>query len=304
MSSYVTRRIQVAKKVVIAGAQMGPSSFRNGRTDKTENVRRILRLLEKGAKQKVQIVCFPELCLTDYFAVRMDLNYEEYFDQIPTDLTNDIFSFTGEHPTSVILPYAESDGLAFYNSAAIIDNGQLVGKYRKVHIPGGSVDPEKGLVVIFEKQIFTPGNLGFPVFNLQGVKVGVQICYDRVFPEGYRTLALKGAQIVFNPTALGSPASDLGFQWRMVTWEPMLKIRSCENNLFVVGVNKAGLEKDRSFIGETLVLNPIGGAVMAKSETKGDELVVVEIDLDDVTRARKMLPIFRDRRPSEYEMTL
>jgi len=279
----------------ISAAQMGPSSFINGRVDKKGNVQRILALLEKAIQDKVNIICFPELSLTDYFAVRMDRNYEGYFDQIPNDLTKDIFALSREKSISVILPYAEFDGIAYYNTAGIIQEGQLVGKYRKAHIPSAFVAVEVGLGN-FEKQYFAPGNLGYPVFDLQGVKVGIQICYDRHFPEGYRALALKGAQLVFNPTAL----PYRGLEWRKTTWETFLRVRAFENNLFVAGVNKGGMESGLDFAGDTLVINPVGGVVMAKSQTKGDELVTVDIDLDDIIESKKILPVFRDRRPSEY----
>jgi len=282
-------------KVVISAAQMGPSSFINGEVDKKGNVHRILALLEKAIQEKVKIVCYPELSLTHYFAVRLERNFERYFDQIPNDLTKDIFALTREYPIAVILPYAEYDGIAYYNTAGIIQQGQLIGKYRKTHIPSAFVAAGVGLGN-FEKQYFAPGNLGYPVFNLQGVKVGVQICYDRHFPEGYRALALKGAQLVFNPTAL----PYRGLEWRKTTWETFLRVRSFENNLFVAGVNKGGMENGLDFAGDTLVINPIGGVVMAKSQTKGDELVTVEIDLEDIIEAKKILPVFRDRRPGEY----
>ena len=280
---------------MIGAAQMGPSSFRDGRVDKKENVHRILKLLKKGIREDVKIICFPELSLTDYFAFRMERNFEHYFDHIPNSLTKDIFNLTKEHPISVILPYAEFDGVAYYNTAGVIQQGQLIGKYRKIHIPGAFVTSH------FEKQYFTPGNLGYPVFDLQGVKVGVQICYDRHFPEGYRALALRGAQLVFNPTGL--PYRELEWlQWRKITWETFLRVRSFENQIFVAGVNKAGVESGLDFAGDTMVINPIGGVIMAKSQTKGDELVTVEIGLDDIIEAKKLLPIFRDRRPSEYQI--
>jgi len=128
------------------------------------------------------------------------------------------------------------------------------------------------------------------------VKVGVQICYDRFFPEGYRALALKGSQIVFNPTAL----AYRGVEMRVLTWEPLLRIRSVENNVFVVAVNRGGLENDVDFAGESSIINPIAGEVMVKTKTKGDELITAEIDLDDILEAKKNAPVFRDRRPSEY----
>jgi predicted amidohydrolase len=285
----------MSNKVSICAAQMGPSSFSNGQVDKKANVQRILSLLEKAIQEKVKIICFPELSLTNYFAVRMNRNYEGFFDQIPNDLTKDIFSLSREKSISIILPYAEFDGVAYYNTAGVIQQGKLIGKYRKTHIPSAFVAAEVGLGN-FEKQYFAPGNLGYPVFDLQGVKVGVQICYDRHFPEGYRALALKGAQLVFNPTAL----PYRGLEWRKTTWETFLRVRSFENNLFVAGVNKGGLEEGLDFAGDTLVISPIGGMVMAKSHTKGDELITVEIDLDEIIEAKKILPVFRDRRPTEY----
>jgi predicted amidohydrolase len=285
----------MSNKILICAAQMGPSSFSNGQVDKKGNVQRILALLEKAIQEKVKVICFPELSLTNYFAVRMNRNYESYFDQIPNELTRDIFSLTREKPISIILPYAEFDGVAYYNTAGVIQQGQLIGKYRKTHIPSAFVAAEVGLGN-FEKQYFAPGNLGYPVFDLQGVRVGIQICYDRHFPEGYRALALKGAQLVFNPTAL----PYRGLEWRKTTWETFLRVRSFENNLFVAGVNKGGMEEGLDFAGDTLFINPIGGVVMAKSKTKGDELVTVEIDPDDIIESKKILPVFRDRRPAEY----
>ena len=287
----------MANKVIISAAQMGPSSYNNEEVDKKENVLRILALLEKAIDEKVRIICFPELSLTNYFALHSDRNFEYYFDQIPNELTEDIFKLSKEHSVSVILPYAEFDGVAYYNTAGVIDNGELVGKYRKTHIPSAFVAADVGLGN-FEKQYFTPGNLGYPVFDLQGVKVGVQICYDRHFPEGYRSLTLNGAQLIFNPTAL----PYRGFEWRKTTWETFLRVRSFENQVFVAGVNKGGLESSLDFAGDSMVINPIGGEVMKKAETKDDELVTVEIDLDDIIEAKKILPIFRDRCPSQYQV--
>jgi len=285
----------MANKVIVAAAQMGPSSYKQGAVDKHANVQRILALMEEAIKEKVKIIGFVELCLTDFFPVRNNRNYDRSYDQLPNGLTKDIFTLTKEHPISVILPYGEFDGVTYYNTAAFIAQGELLGKYRKTHISGAWM-PGKG-VGVFEKQYFAPGNLGYPVYDLDGVKVGVQICYDRYFPEGYRTLALRGAQIVFNPTGLGYK----GVKMRVLTWEPLVRIRSVENNVFVVAVNKAGLENDVDYAGESSIINPIAGEVMVKTKTKGDELITAELDLDDILEAKKNVPVFRDRRPSEYK---
>jgi predicted amidohydrolase len=143
---------------------------------------------------------------------------------------------------------------------------------------------------------FTPGDLGFPVFDVDGVRVGVQICYDRQFPEGYRCLALDGAQIIFTPTVLathGNPA-------RSEMWPLMLRARAIENGCFVVGVGKAGRENDTDHVGDSLLISPLGGRVLAKAQTEEDELVVADFDLDEVVEARRRLPFGRDRRPRDY----
>ena len=290
----------MSKKVIIGAGQMGPSDLSNGKVDKKGNVLRVLALLEKAIKEKVKIICFPELCLTSYFAVRTEWDYEHYFDQIPNDLTKDIFTITREHPISVLLPYGEFDGTTYYNTVGFIQQGELIEKYRKIHIPGAFANRERAAqgVSNFEKQYFTPGNLGYRVFDVHGVKVGVQICYDRFFPEGYRSLALLGTHVVFTPTALPS----LGIHWRKVSWEPLLRLRSFENNMFVVGINKGGVENGLDFDGDSMIIEPIGASVIARAQSKGDELITAEIDPDDTIEAKKSLPIFRDRRPLEYVM--
>ena len=288
----------MSNMVRISAAQMGPSTFEASKPNKRENIQRILNLLEKAVREQVKIVCFPELALTDYFPAHMDAAYEYYFDQIPNESTKPIFTLTRENKISVILPYAEFDGVSFFNSAAVIHEGNIIGKYRKIHIPGAIVDQDVGLIVTSENQYFAPGNLGFPVFAIQGVRIGIQICYDRFFPEGYRALALKGAQVVFNPTNTGYR----GLAWRKTSWETFLTVRSFENNLFLVGVNKAGDENGIEFAGDCMIFNPLGGTVMARSKTKEDELVIVDIDLDDILKAKKLLPAFRDLNFSSYQL--
>ena len=288
----------MSNSIIIGAAQMGSSSYKQGEIDKEANVQRILTLLEKAIKGKVKIVCFVELCLTNFFPVLNNRDYDCYYDQLPNELTKDIFALTKEHQISVILPYAEFDGITYYNTAAFISRGQLMGKYRKVHIPGSWV-PEGGRW-LYEKEYFTPGNMGYPVYELEEVKVGVQICYDRMFPEGYRILALKGAQLIFQPTSLS--LAYAGKDIHLLSWESLLRIRAVENNLFVMGVNRAGLENNVKFAGDSLIISPIAGDILAKAETDGDELVVTEINLDDILEAKKIGPYFRDRRPGEYEI--
>jgi beta-ureidopropionase len=286
-------------KVIVSAGQMGPSSYGRNGVEKEGNVNRIVCLIEEAIRRKSRLICFPELCLTDYFAVTATREYEQYFESVPNELTRRIFDLSRDNGIAVILPYAESDGVTYYNTAAFIESGKIVGKYRKVHIPSAFVSEEAGLGN-FEKQYFTPGNLGFPVVEIGTVKAGVQICYDRHFPEGYRALAIQGAQVVFNPTAL----PYRGLEWRKRTWETFLRVRSFENQVFVVGVNKGGVENGLEFAGDSMIISPAGGEIIARAVSKGDELVTCEINLGDITEGKKILPIFRDRRPDQYKILI
>jgi len=282
----------MVNKVILAAGQLATAS-----TVKKENIQRILHLMNEAEKQGVDVVCFGELSLTPYFAIEPNRDHlDNCFDTLPNELTTDIFKFTRNHHLAVILPYAEYDGVHYYNTAAFISNGRLIGQYRKMHMPGAFLKPGERLIGNYEKLYFTPGNLGFPVYEMNGVKVGVQICYDRHFPEGYRCLTLQGAQVVFNPTAL----PDRGLSWRRDTWELFLRVRAFENGIFVVGINKAGVESGIEFMGQSLVISPGGGEVLARAKTSEDELVVCEVDLDSINEARKALPWMRDRRPEAY----
>jgi N-carbamoylputrescine amidase len=152
---------------------------------------------------------------------------------------------------------------------------------------------------------FKPGNVGFPVFNTKYAKVGIQICYDRKFPEGSRILALDGAEIIFIPTCAATYGDIKG---RADTWDLPVRARAYENGVFVVVPNKAGEErldtafgenKTRQNMGRSLIINPLG-EVTAIGSPDNWEVVMAKVDLDEVHEAQKGLPFWRDRRPSEY----
>ena len=164
-----------------------------------------------------------------------------------------------------------------------------------MHLPAGFPRAAEGATT-YEKMSFKPGDLGFPVFDVAGLKVGIQICYDRQFPEGFRCLALQGAELIFVPTNMATYEST----WRGQTWELILRARAFENGVFIVGVNKAGVEWERRYVGASLVASPLGGDLLARAATDGDEVVVATLDLGDLAEARKRLPFARDRRPDQY----
>ncbi|MBI2322992.1 MAG: carbon-nitrogen hydrolase family protein [Chloroflexi bacterium] len=279
--------------LTVAAAQVGPTT-----DDKAATVERLAALLDAAGERGVQMLCYPELCLMPFFPARLVRDNDAFFDELPGPLVEPLLIRVRRYRIALVLPYGERESDAHYNSALVFDErGEVIGKYRKVHLPAYFPSSLPGGTGSFERLYFAPGNLGFPVFEVMGVRVGVQICYDRLFPEGSRALALKGAEVVFYPNNLAA----YGQPYRWSVWERLLCVRAYENGFFGVAPNKAGLEGARDNIGQSLVVGPLeGGEVLAKAEGDGDELVVANIDLAQVAEARKRLPFWRDRRPDQY----
>ena len=279
------------RPMTIAAAQLGPNSG-----DKRETVERMVDLVREAGAQGVDFLSFPEAGLTPFFPGEVHLeDRDRFFDEVPGPLTDPLFREARAQGVAFVLAYAEKDGAHRYNSAIVVDgDGTILGKYRKVHIP---------LVVWstpgqanYEKLYFEPGNLGFPVFQTRKAKIGVQICYDRRFPEGYRILALKGAEIVATPTCMAT----YNEKDRSASWELLLQARALENQMFVIGPNKAGVEGTRVNIGRSFIASPVGGQLIAQADKDDDQLVVARIDMEDVASTRAKLPLTRDRRTDLY----
>ncbi|MFQ5960605.1 MAG: carbon-nitrogen hydrolase family protein [Candidatus Methylomirabilales bacterium] len=282
----------MSRMVKVAAAQLGPSS-----EDKKEVVGRLERLMEEAADRRVDIIGFPELCLTPFFPNRLERDNDHWFDELPSPLTERLFGIARDAGMVVVFPYGEKDGIYHYNAALVIDaTGAILGKYRKTHIPAYFPSTRPGGTGSFERLYFAPGNLGFPVFDTAKGKLGVQICYDRMFPEGSRVLGLRGAEIVFYPHNYAL----YGFEYRGRAWGRLIMARAYENGFFAVVPNKAGTEGVRDNAGRSLIISPLGGEILAEGSPDGEELLVLEIDLDDVIEARRRLPFWRDRRPERY----
>lgn len=276
----------------VAALQMGPATG-----SRKEIFKRILNLLEEAAKKEAQIVCFPELALTPYFPAKPLYlqDKEKYFEELPNARIQPLLDLACAYRLGIILPYAEKAGEKFFNSALVINQeGNIIGKYRKVHIPLSYPDSQ-GRIRNYEDQYFSSGNLGFPIFHLLGVKIGIQICYDRHFPEGFRVLALKGAEIVFLPT--NSPT--YGQVERKRLWEAILTVRAYENGFFLVASAKAGVEDGIEYIGGSCIVSP-KGTFLARATTEDDEVVMAEINTNLVWEARKDLPFLAVRRKEHY----
>jgi predicted amidohydrolase len=283
----------MSRQITVAAGQMGPNS-----DNREEIVERMIMLLNEGKQQGVNIISYVEWSISP-FAFTTQVLYgprEVFFDQIPNELTKPLFQKAKEYGIALIVPYAEQDGCHFFNSSIIVnEEGEILGKFRKNHIPL-TIFQESGKAT-YEKLYFEPGNLGHPIFTLKTVKakIGVQICYDRRYPEGYRILSLKGAEIVFNPTNFATYEAKA----RANTWGRLLQARALENGIFVVAPNKAGTERGRHNVGRSMIINP-NGDIIAEGKNDGDELVFKTIDLDDGTNSRAQRPWTRDLRPDLY----
>lgn len=292
----------MAKEIIVAAGQVGDGLT----TDLKKNAGKLHDLLKEAGDKGVNILSFTEICIAPFFPPTLTADYEKYFLEFPNEIFNPLFETAKKYKMVLILPFAEKSGIDYYNSAVVADaDGTILGKYRKVTLPSVFPSSAKGGTGTYEKLYFKPGNLGFPVFKTKYAKVGIQICYDRKFPEGSRILALEGAEIIFIPTCAATYGDIKG---RFETWNLPERARAYENGVFVVVPNKAGEENVDTFwekgvirnnMGKSLVINPSGEVVEMGSPDKW-EVVMSKIDLEDVHKAQKKLPFWRDRRPSEY----
>jgi len=209
-----------------------------------------------------------------------------------------IFDTAADRGVAMLFPYGERDGRHYYNSCLVADKtGKRVGIYRKTHIPAIFPSNLPGGTGSYEKFYFSPGS-EFPVFDLCGAKIGIQICYDRKYPEGSRLLALRGAEILFMPICAATYGET---KLRDLTWDLPLQARAYENGTYVVAVNRAGDEHGRRHIGRSMIVDPIGAEMVAVAGRDQPELLVAAIDLDHVKTAQTSLPWWRDRRPELYD---
>jgi N-carbamoylputrescine amidase len=244
----------------------------------------------EAAAQGARVMCFQELFYGPYFCQVQDAAFYSYAEAIPDGPTTKRFQeLAAKHEMVLVLPMYEQEkpGL-LYNTAAVIDaDGSYLGKYRKTHIP-----QVKGF---WEKFYFRPGNLGYPVFDTAVGKVGVYICYDRHFPEGWRALGLNGASIVFNPSATSRGLSAY-------LWQLEQTASAAANMYFVGAINRIGVEElgDNDFYGTSYFANPRGQFVDKTASDREAELVVRDLDLEMIDEVRSQWAFYRDRRPDMY----
>lgn len=244
----------------------------------------------EAAAQGAQVICFQELFYGPYFCQLQHAKFYEYAESVPGPTTERFAALAAELNLVIVAPVyeREMDGL-LYNTAAVIDaDGSYLGKYRKHHIPQ--------VTGFWEKFYFRPGNLGWPVFDTAVGKVGVYICYDRHFPEGWRALGLAGAEIVFNPSATSRGLSS--YLWKLE--QPASAVA---NEYYVGAINRVGIESeygDDDFYGTSYFVDPEGKFVGEVASDTSPELVVRDLDMDLIKTVRERWAFYRDRRPDAY----
>ncbi len=282
----------MAKLIKVAAAQTGPVES----DDMATMVPKACAIIEAAAAQGVNIITFCELFLSPFFPNRLEEDFDRFFTRQDGNIIGPIRETARAAGVAIVLPFGEWTPGGLFNSALVANaKGELQGVYRKTHIPAYFPNAKAGGTGSYEKFYFTPGG-DLPVFDVDGVKIGVQICNDRLYPEGSRVLALTGAEIIFMPIAY-SVYSDP--EYRNAIWDLAIRARAFENGVFVVAANKVGQEGVRRHLGRSMIVDP-RGTTMAEADNEAEELLVCEIDLDQVAASRKKFPWWRDRRPELY----
>ena len=269
-------------------------------TDPAANLAKAIGFIRDAAKQGARIVCLPELFRSQYFCQVEDHANFALAEEIPGPTTAKLETVARETGVVIVASLFEKRTAGVYhNTAAIIDaDGQYLGKYRKMHIPD---DP-----FYYEKFYFTPGDLGFQAWPTAHGKIGVCVCWDQWYPEAARLTALRGAQILFYPTAIGwHPAEKEKYGAAQYSaWETMQRSHAIANGCYVAAVNRVGHEAPAGgagieFWGQSFVAAP-SGEIIAKGSIDREEIILAEIDWARIDEHRTHWPFLRDRRIDAY----
>ena len=269
--------------------------------DPAANLKKTLQMAERAAKDGANIICTQELFRSQYFCQTEDHEYFKLAESIPGPTTDAFRKLAKKHGVVVVASLFEKRASGVYhNTAAVIDaTGELLGIYRKMHIPD---DP-----LYFEKFYFTPGDLGFRAWQTRYGKIGVLVCWDQWYPEGARLTAMQGAEILFYPTAIGwHPKEKKEFGQRQhAMWELIQRSHAVANGCFVAVPNRVGFEKPNGagdgieFWGQSFVAGT-SGELLVKGTSNKEEIVTAAVDFGQVDVARTHWPFLRDRRIDAY----
>ncbi len=269
-------------------------------TNPAANLEKAIGFIRDAAGNGAEIVCLPELFRSQYFCQSEDHANFALAEEVPGPTTARLEDVARENKVVIVASLFEKRAAGVYhNTAAIIDSdGKFLGKYRKMHIPD---DPG-----FYEKFYFTPGDLGFKAWPTQRGNIGVCVCWDQWYPEAARLTALRGAQLLFYPTAIGwHPAEKEKYgKAQHSSWETMQRSHAIANGCFVAAVNRVGYEAPAGgpgieFWGQSFLCAP-SGEILAKGSADKEEIVIAEVTWDRVDEQRTHWPFLRDRRIDAY----
>ncbi len=268
-------------------------------TDSGKNLEKAIDGIRDAAGKGAEIICLQELFRSQYFCREENAELFDLAETIPGPSTEELSAVAKELQVSIVASLFEKRAQGLYhNTAAILDaDGELVGVYRKMHIPD---DP-----LYYEKFYFTPGDLGFQNFETRYSRIGVLVCWDQWYPEGARITSLQGANVLFYPTAIGwHPAEKAQYgEAQLDAWRTVQRAHAISNGVFVAAVNRTGyegsVESGLEFWGNSFVADPFG-RVMAQASTEKEEVLVVECDPKQMDEVRRNWPFLRDRRIDAY----
>ena len=264
-----------------------------------DNLARTIAAIREAAKRGAQIVCLQELFRTQYFCREENHDSFDLAEPIPGPTTEALGKLALELRVAIVASLFERRAAGLYhNTAAVLDaDGSLAGIYRKMHIPD---DP-----LYYEKFYFTPGDLGVPSFDTRYGRIAAQICWDQWYPEGARLASLRGANILFYPTAIGwhpSEKTQYGAA-QLDAWRTIQRSHAIANGIFVAAVNRVGFEgppeSGIEFWGSSFVADPFG-QVIAQASADKEEILIAECDPRRMEEVRRNWPFLRDRRTDAY----
>lgn len=299
----------MARYLTIAVCQTGPIQKS---AQRAETVDRLVVLLEKAAAAGAEVAVFPEMALTTFFPrwrIDEEAEIEAFFERaMPGRETKRLYDAAANLKIGFALGYSELtriDGTTrrFNTMDLVGPDAKFVGRYRKMHVPG-SREPESGTTVHLERRYFEPGNLGFPVFDFCGARIGMAICNDRRWPETYRMLCLNGAEVVligYNTPLLLDEAPALA-HLRMFHNHLPMQAGAYQNTVWVAAAAKAGLEDGQALIGGSCIIAPTG-EIAAQAISLDDEMIVHRADLDLIAVCRTVnFDFAKYRRPDQYRL--
>lgn len=269
--------------------------------DREKNLEKAILNIEEASALGANIVCLPELFLTRYFCQSEDTGCFDLAEPIPGPTTDRFCGEAEKRGVFIVCPLFEKRASGVYHNSLVLigPSGEISGIYRKMHIPD---DPG-----YFEKFYFAPGDTGFSCFETGFAKIGTLICWDQWYPEAARIVSLKGADIIFYPTAIGwrTDEDERSKSTQLEAWKTVQRAHAVSNGIYVAAVNRVGFEESGetgegiNFWGNSFVCDP-EGAVISEASGEEEEIILADIDLGKLEETRRNWPFLRDRRIDAY----